>query len=224
MQARYEVVVLLEHERQQWDRGVGRVAGVDEAGRGPLAGPVVAAAVMMSQVYAESAFESIFSCLTDSKKLTEKARENFFSVLTEAPEVEIGVGLASVEEIDEVNILRATHLAMSRAVQALQPAPEYVLVDGLPVKGLLCPHTSIIKGDGCSMLIAAASVIAKVTRDHMMQEIDKEYPGYGFAKHKGYGTKIHMEALKALGPTPMHRKSFAPVREAMGIGQQKMDL
>jgi ribonuclease HII len=213
---------VLEYERQHWCQGITRLAGVDEAGRGPLAGPVVAGAVLMPPDYAESEFDGIFSRLTDSKKLTEKRREEFFSLLNESTSVEIGVGISTVEEIDEINILRATHLAMARAVDAIKPSPEYVLVDGLPVKGLSCQSTAIVKGDSKSLLIAAASVIAKVTRDYMMLELDEQYPGYGFARHKGYGTKIHMAALKSIGASPVHRKSFAPVREVLGLGQQKM--
>ncbi len=178
----------------------------------------------MPSDYAESEFSGIFSKLTDSKKLTSKSRDVFFDLLKASSIVEIGVGVSTVGEIDKINILRATHLAMSRAVDDLQPVPEHVLVDGLPVKGLSCPSTAIVKGDSKSLLIAAASVIAKVTRDRMMKEMDQRFPGYGFAKHKGYGTKVHMEALKSLGASPVHRRSFAPVREALGLGQQNMDF
>ncbi len=213
---------MLKYERQHWGQGITRLAGIDEAGRGPLAGPVVAAAVLMSPDYAESEVDGIFSRLTDSKKLTGKSREEFLLILKEAKPVEIGVGISTVAEIDEINILRATHLAMARATEAINPFPEYALVDGLPVKGLSCSSMAIVKGDSKSMLIAAASVIAKVTRDSMMLELDEQYPGYGFARHKGYGTKIHMEALKTLGACLVHRRSFAPVREALGLGQQNM--
>ncbi len=159
------------------------VAGVDEAGRGPLAGPVVAGAVILP-VLAEE-----LTGLNDS------------------------VGVASVEEIDRFNILRATHLAMARAVEGLALRADFCLVDGLPVKGLPVPHRAIVKGDGRSLSIAAASVLAKVTRDRMMMEADASYPQYGFAKHKGYGTKAHMEALRRHGPCPLHRRSFAPVSQ-----------
>jgi ribonuclease HII len=122
-----------------------------------------------------------------------------------------------VAEIDALNILRATHLAMARALAALQPPPEFALVDGLPVKGLPCPHRAIVRGDSLSLSIAAASIIAKVTRDHQLLELDRQFPGYGFAAHKGYGTALHQRALRELGPTPQHRRSFRPIRALLGI-------
>jgi ribonuclease HII len=128
-----------------------------------------------------------------------------------------GVGVADVAEIDSLNILRATHLAMARALKALSPLPDFVLVDGLPVPGLPCPSRAIVGGDGRSLSIAAASIIAKVTRDRMMVELDGLYPGYQFARHKGYGTQIHMESLFKLGPCPAHRRSFRPVQEALRV-------
>ena len=155
--------------------------------------------------------------LTDSKKLTERRREAFFEVLQNHPEIMIGVGQASVEEIDDLNILRATHLAMARAVSTLPVAPDHVLVDGRPVEGLPCSSTAIVGGDGVSLLIAAASVVAKVTRDRRMVELDRLYPEYGLARHKGYGSRAHMQALFEHGPTPIHRRSFRPVREAAMI-------
>ena len=172
---------------------------MDEAGRGPLAGPVVAGAVILP-VLAEE-----LTGLNDSKQLTAAKRERLFLALLECEQAVCSVGVASVEEIDRFNILRATHLAMARAV--------FCLVDGLPVKGLPVPHRAIVKGDGRSLSIAAASVLAKVTRDRMMMEADASYPQYGFAKHKGYGTKAHMEALRRHGPCPLHRRSFAPVSQ-----------
>lgn len=183
------------------------VAGVDEAGRGPLAGPVVAGAVILPDIV-----EGL-NGLNDSKQLTESKRERLFMVLLECEQVVCSVGLASVEEIDQLNILRATHLAMARAVDGLTQKADFCLVDGLPVKGLSVPHRAIVKGDGRSLSIAAASVLAKVTRDRMMIEADIVYPQYGFAKHKGYGTKAHMEALRRYGPCPLHRRSFAPVSQ-----------
>lgn len=183
------------------------VAGVDEAGRGPLAGPVVAGAVILPDIV-----EGL-NGLNDSKQLTGAKRERLFMALLECEQVVCSVGLASVEEIDQLNILRATHLAMARAVDGLTQKADFCLVDGLPVNGLSIPHRAIVKGDGRSLSIAAASVLAKVTRDRMMIEADIVYPQYGFAKHKGYGTKAHMEALRRYGPCPLHRRSFAPVSQ-----------
>ena len=143
-------------------------------------------------------------------------REHFHGLLHALPGVRIGIGSASVAEIDSLNILRATHLAMRRAVLDLgDPPPDHVLVDGLPVRGLPCPSTAIVKGDAQSLLIAAASVVAKVTRDHLMAELDAQYPGYGFAANKGYGTAEHLEALRRLGVSPVHRRSFAPVADIL---------
>ena len=178
------------------------VAGVDEAGRGPLAGPVVAGAAILPE-HLEG-----LPGLNDSKQLTAAKREALFAALLERADVHCSVGIASTEEIDRLNILRATHLAMARAVEGLSLRPDFCLVDGLPV-----PHRAIVKGDGRSLSIAAASVLAKVTRDRMMTEADAEFPQYGFAKHKGYGTKVHMEALRKHGPCPLHRRSFAPVSQ-----------
>jgi ribonuclease HII len=213
---------LLQFERQLWARGVTRLAGVDEAGRGPLAGPVVAAAVVFEPAYAESAWVGELEGLTDSKKLTLAKRELFFGLLQAEPRAAGGVGIASVAEIDSMNILRATHLAMSRAIAGVGGKVEHILVDGLAVDGLPCESTPIVKGDGRSLSIAAASIIAKVTRDHMLEELDREYPAYGFAKHKGYGTQAHVLALLEHGPTPVHRTSFRPVREAAEIRRRKI--
>lgn len=193
--------------------GARRLAGVDEAGRGPLAGPVVAAAVVFDRGFLEAEAEQSLQGLTDSKKLPEKRREFFFALLTAHPRIEIGIGLASVEEIDSQNILRATHLAMARAIGHLAPPPDLALVDGLPAKGLPVPHVAIVGGDGASLSIAAASIVAKVTRDRLMVELAAQYPGYGFDRHKGYGTAAHLEALQRLGPCPAHRTSFAPVAQ-----------
>jgi ribonuclease HII len=204
---------LLQHERDAWKAGHRRVAGVDEAGRGPLAGPVVAAAVLFDAAFLEAESSGILAGLTDSKKLSAARREHFFSILSGTPHARIGVGRADVAEIDDINILRATHRAMARALDQIQPLPDLALVDGLPVKGLPCPHTAIVGGDGLSLSIAAASVIAKVTRDRLMVELDRLHPGYGFAAHKGYGTRAHLDALRRLGPSPCHRRSFGPVRQ-----------
>ena len=194
-------------ERALRARGIFLVAGVDEAGRGPLAGPVVAAAVILPD---DCAIEG----LNDSKKLTAKKREHFHAMLTVRADIHWGIGQADVAEIDRLNILRATHLAMARAVAALPRKPDHALVDGLPVRGLPVPHTALVGGDTLSLSIAAASIIAKVTRDRLMTALDAEYPQYGFARHKGYGVREHLEALRSHGPSPVHRRSFQPVAQA----------
>jgi len=197
------------------------LAGVDEAGRGPLAGPVVAAAVVFERSFVEAEELRALHGLTDSKRLSESKRNHFFALLKASASVAIGVGKAEVEEIEELNILQATHRAMARAVEALPQPPVHVLVDGLPVKGLPCPSTAIIRGDSLSLSIAAASVVAKVTRDAIMRELDAVYPHYGFAKHKGYGSAAHMQALLEFGPCPVHRRTFRPVREALEIRERQ---
>jgi ribonuclease HII len=194
-------------ERALRVRGIFLVAGVDEAGRGPLAGPVVAAAVILPSDLAGAGFD-------DSKKLSAARREQLFAFLTSHAEVLWATGEASVEEIDRLNILRATHLAMVRAIAALPREPGHALVDGRPVRGLPVPHTAVVGGDGLSVSIAAASIMAKVTRDRLMMELDADYPQYGFARHKGYGVPGHLEALRRHGPSPAHRRSFAPVAQA----------
>jgi ribonuclease HII len=194
-------------ERALRARGIFLVAGVDEAGRGPLAGPVVAAAVILPSDLASAGFD-------DSKTLSAARREQLFGFLTSHAEVLWATGEASVEEIDRLNILRATHLAMARAIAALPREPGHVLVDGRPVRGLPVPHTAVVGGDGLSVSIAAASIMAKVTRDRLMMELDADYPQYGFARHKGYGVPGHLEALRRHGPSPAHRRSFAPVAQA----------
>lgn len=208
---------MLRFERQCWESGLIRPAGVDEAGRGPLAGPVVAAAVVMEREFAEREISAALDGLNDSKQLTEQRREAFFKILTSSPSISFSVGMASVEEIDSLNILAATHVAMARAVAGLSVRPDHVLVDGLPVKGLGVPSTAIVKGDSKSLFIAAASVVAKVTRDRIMCELDAKYPEYGFSRHKGYGSARHMRALLEHGPSEAHRRSFRPVREALEI-------
>jgi ribonuclease HII len=204
---------MLRHVRQAWKNGHSRLAGIDEAGRGPLAGPVIAAAVFIDQSFLEAQAGKLFDCLNDSKQLTPALREHFFKILTEDASIRVGVGRADVAEIDAINILKATHAAMARAATLLMPDVDHILVDGLPVKGLPCSATAIVEGDGQSLLIAAASVIAKVTRDRLMVELDREYPAYGFARHKGYGTREHLEALRVHGPCPHHRRSFSPVSQ-----------
>jgi len=215
---------LLVFERERWRQGEIRIAGIDEAGRGPLVGSVVASAVVFSEKFIEREIKTSFARLTDSKQISETMRESFFALLQQSDFVEIGVGISSASEIDEINILRATHLAMKRAVEQLSPLPDHILVDGNPVQGLPVLSTSIVKGDSKSISIAAASIIAKVTRDHMMYDLDKEHPEYGFAKHKGYGTKLHMETLNKYGPISEHRRSFRPVREAASRQPVQMEL
>jgi ribonuclease HII len=187
-------------------RGLHRIAGIDEAGRGPLAGPVAAAAVILPLN---------FACLglDDSKKISPAKREVLYERLTTDPAISWAVATADREEIDTLNILKATHLAMRRAMELLDPPPDHCLIDGLPVKGFPLPHDGIVKGDGLSLSIAAASIIAKVTRDRLMAELDREFPQFGFAKHQGYGTKAHLEALRIHGPCRHHRRSFQPVAQ-----------
>lgn len=176
------------------------IAGVDEAGRGPLAGPVVAAAVVLP-------LDVDFAGLDDSKKLTPKQRDSLYARLQEEL-IDMGVGIVDVEQIDALNIYRATLLAMADAVKGLLVPPDFVLVDGFPVPDIPCPQRAISGGDGLSVSIAAASIIAKVTRDRIMEELDVKYPQYGFARHKGYGTAEHRKALQIYGPSPVHRRSF----------------
>jgi len=215
---------LLEYERQHWEKGLSLVAGIDEAGRGPLAGPVMAAAVILEPDFAVAEEKGVLSGLTDSKKLSPRKREAFLGILMDSPSVLIGVGTASVEEIDQFNILRATHLAMRRAIDALPRVPEHVLIDGREVKGLDVSSTAIVGGDGKSLSIAGASVVAKVLRDRGMVELDSLYPVYGFARHKGYGSSAHIQALYEYGPAPVHRRSFRPVREAAAIHERRGDV
>ncbi len=183
------------------------VAGVDEVGRGPLAGPVVTAAVILDP-------DHPIEGLMDSKKLSEKRREEL-SVLIKENSLAWSIGRAEVEEIDKINILQATMLAMQRAVSGLSPSPKHALIDGNRCPDLICSAEAIIKGDGLVPAISAASIIAKVSRDNEMVELDALYPGYGLAGHKGYPTKAHRDALIELGVTPIHRRSFGPVRKAL---------
>ena len=189
-----------------------RIAGVDEAGRGPLAGPVVAAAAVLPAKWAAAGLPRELQGLNDSKQLTPRQRESFFAFLTACGEVAYAVAQIDAVLIDEINILRATHRAMNAALAALVPSPQHALVDGRPVKTMRVPQTAIIKGDARSYSIAAASVLAKVTRDRLMFAFDRQWPAYGFAEHKGYGTARHLAALAAHGPCPIHRKSFAPMK------------
>jgi ribonuclease HII len=202
----------LSFETQLWQAGLSRVAGVDEAGRGPLAGPVMAAAVILPCAWAVSGFDERLRDLNDSKQLTARQRDEFFALLTAHPEIRHAIASADAGLIDRINILQATHRAMNQALAELQPPPEHVLVDGLRVKSMLFPQTPLVKGDARSYSIAAASVLAKVTRDRLMLEYDRQWPVYGFAEHKGYGTPQHLAALAKHGPCPIHRRSFAPIK------------
>lgn len=187
-------------EQEQIDNGFSLVCGVDEAGRGPLCGPVVAAAVILPcGLYIEG--------LDDSKKLTEKKREKLFDIICESA-IAYSIMQSSVEEINETDILSATQSAMRRAVDALSPHADFALIDGNIARGFSIPTMTVIGGDAKSPSIAAASILAKVTRDRLCLELDKEYPQYQIAKHKGYGTKVHMDALREFGPSPIHRTKF----------------
>ena len=208
---------MTEKQRQKWEQEILRmdammeyertyggtysvICGIDEAGRGPLAGPVVAGAVILPK-------DEVIYYLNDSKKLSEKKREELFPVIQEKA-VAWGVGIVSPSVIDEINILQATYQAMREAIASLSVVPDLLLNDAVKIPGVEMMQVPIIKGDAKSASIAAASILAKVTRDHMMEEYDKLYPEYGFAKHKGYGTKAHMDAIRRFGPCPIHRRSF----------------
>jgi ribonuclease HII len=206
----------LSFERNLWRQGIQLVAGVDEAGRGPLAGPVVAAAVILPSDWMGGGFDERLRELNDSKQLTEQQREDFFSILTANSEIHHAIAVVDAAVIDRINILQATHRAMNAALAQLQPQPEHVLVDGRPVKSMTLPNTALVKGDARSYSIAAASVLAKVTRDRMMLKYHEQFPAYGFAEHKGYGTRQHLAALAEYGPCPLHRRSFAPLKPAQG--------
>ncbi|MCS1407990.1 MAG: Ribonuclease HII [Verrucomicrobia subdivision 3 bacterium] len=188
------------------------IAGVDEAGRGPLAGPVVIASVILPSSWITGRMPEEFYELNDSKVLTERRREIFFARLSGCPEVTKAIVSVHSEEIDRLNILRATHQGMVRSLSQLGAAVTHVLVDGLPVNAIEIEQTALVKGDSRSYSIAAAGILAKVTRDRIMREYDDEFPGYGFAQHKGYPTKAHIEVLRRLGPCRIHRRSFGPVR------------
>ena len=193
-------VNLWEIEKTWADRGFHAICGIDEAGRGPLAGPVCAAAVILPE-------RLDIPGLNDSKKLTDKKRRELFRIIEEQA-LAYGIGWASQEEIDDINILQATFLAMSRAVEQLNIRPDLALVDGNRAPTLDLPVETVVKGDSLSASIAAASVLAKVSRDDVMLRMAEEYPGYGFEVHKGYGTKAHYEALRTFGPSPIHRRTF----------------
>jgi len=202
-----------EFERALIHEGMTYISGVDEAGRGPLAGPVVAAAVVFPRGWIQDGIPAPLKDLNDSKQLSTARREKYFAWLLGSGEIHHAIAQIDSPVIDEINILQATHRAMNEALIALDPPPQHALVDGLLVKSLRFPQTALVKGDARSYSIAAASVLAKVTRDRLMEKYDREFPDYGFAEHKGYGTARHLAALARLGPCPIHRRSFAPVRE-----------
>ena len=207
-----------EYGNYQFDRGFGicPLAGVDEAGRGPLAGPVVIAGVILP-------WEPPFYAVNDSKQLTPAQREELAQLLKEDSRVKYAISIKSAQRIDEINILRATHEGMREV--ALQLAAALTLVDGCKVPSFPVEARFIVKGDAKSAAIAAASILAKTTRDTIMRELDAKYPGYGFAVHNGYGTKQHLEALRTLGPTPEHRRSFAPMKQpAPPNPEQQLEL
>ncbi len=200
------------HEHKVLQSGITLIAGVDEAGRGPLAGPVVAAAVCFPLEWILAGLPRKLKGVNDSKQVNAVERESLFCELTANPLVRYGVGIVDVQMIDQINILQATHRAMNMAIAQLDPAPQHALVDGLPVKTLCCAQTAIVDGDCFSYSIAAASIIAKVTRDRMMLEYHQLYPNYGFHEHKGYGTPAHLVAIKQHGPCAIHRMTFYPIR------------
>ncbi|NUM55971.1 MAG: ribonuclease HII [Candidatus Hydrogenedentes bacterium] len=200
VRSQIDVNALWQFEREMTALGFARIAGVDEAGRGPLAGPIVAAAVVLAHPV---------EGLNDSKLLTEPQRVALYAQLTEGAHT-IGCAIISSEQIDERGIQQANYGAMTDAVLQISPLPDYLLVDGFKIPGCAVPHLRIVKGDRRSQSIAAASIIAKVTRDRLMLAFEEQFPGYGFAKHKGYGTAEHLDAIRRLGPSPIHRRSFAP--------------
>ncbi len=195
-----------ERECALREQGIFLVAGIDEAGRGPLAGPVVAAAVIFLEHSAPDG-------LDDSKRLSSATREDLYDQLVAQPHVLWAVSVQDAPIVDRINVLQATHTAMREAVRALSRPAEYALIDGLPVRNFPIAQTAVVGGDGLSYSIAAASVIAKVTRDRLMHEAHQRYPHYGFRNHKGYGTPEHLAALREHGPCPLHRMSFAPVAQ-----------
>jgi ribonuclease HII len=207
---------LLRYETPLWEQGLTRVAGVDEAGMAPLAGPVVAAAVILPLDFRPRGI--------DDSKQVERADRERLAVEIKAVAVAWAVGLASVEEIDALNIYHAGLLALRRAVEGLAVRPEHLLIDARRLKEVAIPQQGIVHGDALSLTIAAASIIAKTTRDAMMAAWDLEHPGYGFARHKGYPTAEHFAALERLGACPLHRRSFAPVRQALGLEPVQAEL
>jgi ribonuclease HII len=202
---RHRLSELQIFEREMQKSGYKTIAGVDEAGRGPLAGPVVAAACIIAE-------NTLVAGVNDSKQLTSQQRCQLFEILTNHPEIQYGVGVVSSTEIDRINILEATKVAMQQAIDNLKQKPEYILIDGLALPSHPIPNMKIIQGDCRSYLIAAASIIAKETRDRLMKGFHELWPLYGFNQHKGYGTEAHREAIEKHGPCPIHRMSFEPLK------------
>lgn len=202
----------LSNESDLWQKGLRQVAGVDEAGCGPLAGPVVAAAVVFPCEWLQTGLPSKLRGLNDSKQLDAVEREKFFQIITTDAEIRYAIATVDVEMIDRINIRQAAWRGMQMALDQLQPKPEHALVDGLRIKWLPYEHTALVDGDAKSYSIAAASVLAKVTRDRLMVEYDRQFPGYGFAEHKGYSTPQHYAAIELHGPCAIHRRSFAPFK------------
>lgn len=205
------------HEHRLAALGYQRIAGVDEAGRGPLAGPVVAAACILPP-------GTLFENLNDSKQLTPEERQRLFDAITSTPHLVYGIGIADVETIDRINILHATFLAMRKAVDALPSSPDYLLIDGNQIPYFVIPTEAIVQGDAASISIAAASILAKVTRDKILHDLDAQYPQYGFKQHKGYATEQHLQAIAQFGPCPIHRKSFDPVRSLLNPPPTQLSL
>jgi len=200
----------LDHEGELKSQGYELIAGIDEVGRGALAGPVVAGAVILPGF----AYLPWFKLVRDSKELSPRKREFLFGLIS-SEALAVGTGIVSPQIIDSINILKATKLAMMQAVEKLPKQPQFLLIDRLTLPQCSIPQRGITRGDKLCLSIACASVVAKVTRDHIMEEFDKVYPGYGFARHKGYGTREHVFCLQQLGPSPIHRLSFAPVRDVI---------
>ena len=198
---------MLSYEQELYKKGIKLIAGTDEVGRGPLVGPVVAAAVILPENY-------FLEGIDDSKKLTEKKREKYFDIINKDA-IAVGIGIVDAKTIDEINILEASRLAMKKAIESLKIKPEYILSDAMKLDNQDIPYTDIIHGDALSESIAAASIIAKVTRDRMMYDLDKEHPEYGFAKHKGYPTKLHLENLEKYGVLDNYRFSYKPVKKIL---------
>ena len=201
---------LLKYEKELYDKGITLIAGVDEAGRGPLVGPVVAGAVILPKDY-------ILPGLIDSKQLTEKKRDKFYDIIMQDA-IAVGVGIVDSKKIDEINILEASRLAMKLAIEDLKVKPEYILSDAMKLNNQDIPYQDIVHGDALSLSIAAGSVIAKVTRDRILYELDKQYPEYGFAKHKGYPTKLHLENIKKYGLLKNYRFTYKPVSDLINKG------
>ena len=200
-----------QYENELYSKGYKLIGGIDEVGRGPLVGPVVTACVILPEDF-------VLDGLTDSKKLSEKKRDMFYDIIMEKA-ISVGIGIMDEDVIDKVHIYEATKLAMYQAVDNMSVKPDYILIDAMKLDKLDVPSTSIIKGDLKSITISAASVIAKVTRDRMMYELDDLYPNYGFKRHKGYPTKKHIEAINKYGLIPGYRKTYGPVKEILNGNQ-----